>query len=579
MYGPSQTTTSYGWNGDSTYIITVTTSSVWSNSTLVYDNYPVGRTSRPEPEALPWRAGKVAGKIPADPKDRRAPDPAPRAPLGLCTLVLRAAPRRTGGRQCRVCLMLDLKYRPRRFADVLGNKGVVKLLLARSRAGTLAEQSMMFGGPKGCGKTSLARIVARAIVCTSLEDGEPCGTCQNCVAVLSETSPDVEELDAASQGTVDKVRTMVRDAEYGSLGGNSHIYLVDEAQRLSAQAQDAFLKAVEDRSFIVILCTTEPQKIKTPIRSRVEEYPVQAPPPEDLVARLAEVCAKESVEAAPEALQMIVKVSENCPRSSLIALTSMASLGPIGTGSVRDFFRFGSLESVVKVLGMLDESPRGAFQVLDELSRRESPAWIRDSIVSAISSALRVDVGARPTFPVHTGSFFQHRNRGWLLLARSLGNVDRPTMADVEAILFENCPAVNGAPVLPASPTLPHPVRVPEPPPEASPRADPPLVQLAPIATIPTGPAQPRYTEPQKKPEPRPELPKAPVPSKTLEIDGIKFSSMEELTSLDKKVEKDLSPPPVLPSGASTPVELDKSHAPIPEKEFVRGLVSRVRGK
>ena len=97
--------------------------------------------------------------------------------------------------------MFDLKYRPRKFKDVLGNDGVKQLLIARIRQGTLGDQSMMLGGPKGCGKTTLARLIARSLLCSSITDGEPCGECPACVSILDETHPDVEELDAASQGT------------------------------------------------------------------------------------------------------------------------------------------------------------------------------------------------------------------------------------------------------------------------------------------------------------------------------------------------------------------------------------------
>src|SRR5690606_30604207 len=119
----------------------------------------------------------------------------------------------------------DLKYRPQTFTRVLGNSGVKKLLLTRSQNKSLSDQSMMLSGPKGCGKTSLARIIARAISCTDLQDGEPCNECVNCISITSESDHNFQELDAASQGTVDRIRDMVREADYQSLNGMKQVYI------------------------------------------------------------------------------------------------------------------------------------------------------------------------------------------------------------------------------------------------------------------------------------------------------------------------------------------------------------------
>jgi len=454
---------------------------------------------------------------------------------------------------------LDLKYRPSRFSQVLGNEGIRKLLLKRSVDGTLGDQSMMFGGPKGCGKTSMARIVARALLCADLDGGEPCGECQTCRAVLNDVCDGVEELDAASQGTVDRVRAMVQEADYGTIDGKDrHVYIIDEAQRLSKAAQDALLKAVESRLFTVILCTTEPQNIKGPIRDRVEEYPVYPPSQEELVGYLERVCQLESVTADRDALSTIVEMTGRTPRSCLLAVDSISVLGDVTVDSVSAHFRFNSYMAVDRILGSLDSDPASAFASLDELSRRESPTWIRDSIVLAISSGLRSQIGAKSTYPVKTG-FFSIRGRGWLDLARDLSRIDRPSMADVEASLLSGVPASH----FPIQDPVPREVPPPPPPPPPLPE---PVDELKP--------------EPRPEPtHPAPPAPPPPEPSpskKEITVDGVTFSKAESLTTLDGKISSRKEDEPV-GERDEIPVGLDESRAPLTEKEFVSNFLGKFR--
>jgi len=454
---------------------------------------------------------------------------------------------------------LDLKYRPLRFSDVLGNEGVRKLLTKRSIDGTLGDQSMMFGGPKGCGKTSMARIVARALLCESLDGGEPCGVCPICHSVLDDVCDAVEELDAASQGTIDRIRSMVQEANYGTIGGKDrHIYIIDEAQRLSKAAQDALLKAVESRLFVVILCTTEPQNIKGPIRDRVEEYPVYPPSLESIVGRLEAVCKAESIKADRNALVTIAKMNGRTPRSCLLAVDSISVLGDVTSDLVQAHFRFNSYVCVGRVLRDLDSDLVAAFASLDSLSQQESPTWIRDSIVLAISSGLRSQIGAKATYPVET-DFFSVRGRGWTNLARDLSRIDRPSMADIEAVLLSSIPASffpqSSTPTCRVDPT----------PPDLKP--DPIPSDLKPDPTSP----DPAMPELDSKP-----LDQTPRPPKEVTVDGITFSKSENLTTLDGRISsrKDNG---YVGERAEISVGLDESRTPITEKEFVSSFLSRFR--
>lgn len=460
-------------------------------------------------------------------------------------------------------LELDLKYRPRRFRDVVGNAGVVRLLLARSRAGSLAGRSMMFGGPKGCGKTSLARIVALAIVCDRLQDGEPCGSCDSCAAVLADGSMVADEFDAATGGTVDRIRGILADLEYGTVNGRPRVVILDEAQRLSKASQDALLKSVEDRRLVAILCTTEPHKIGEAIRSRVEEYPVSPPSLEDLTGRVLEICRKEGIQAHEEAVRLMCQHLKCCPRECVSAAETLSAVGGVNEQSVREFLRFDSYEAVAEVLTAVDADPAAALSRLDSVMQREGAAWVRDAMVHAISSSMRAAVGARPTYPVAT-SFFAARGMRWADLARSLGQIEKPQAPDVEAAILAECP------------------RMPSPAPFVVQAPPPPAVQPGPVVR----PQQVSAPPSAQAPAPAPRTPDPPKPSvkppeppqpKTMTIDGVIFSTAERLTSIDHKIEPGSRGAPAPEAGPTARVEWDGAHAPIPEKDFARGLKQRLQ--
>lgn len=476
-------------------------------------------------------------------------------------------------------LKLDLKYRPANFRDVLGNDGVKKLLLIRSKQGTLRAQSMMFGGPKGCGKTSLARIVAKAMVCSSVIDGEPCGSCPSCIAVADGTHQDVEELDAASQGTVDKIRSMVQDADYVPIGGSPvRIYIIDEAQRLSRQAQDALLRAIEDRILHVILCTTEPHKIQGPIRDRLEEYPIRPPDQATVTSKLTAICSAERIDFEPAAIDMIVSLNSCTPRSCIMSVATIHVSGSVTVEAVRDLFRFSSHELIDSLLTSLDSDIKTAFSVFDKLSGTESATWVRDDIIAAIAGAVRSEAGVRSGYPITT-HFYQTRRIGWVKVAQNLGHIDRPTFPDIlvsllpDKILYNPLPeSIHSTPAFsvatPPSVSAPMPTPAPAPPP--------PIISPPPILA-----SQPMF--PESSPLPSPPSPVVkPMEAHTfgsVEVDGVRFTDNETLTSLDGKVKSIPGATPDLFPTANTSelVEFNRDRVPITEKEFVSGLLGRLR--
>lgn len=471
-------------------------------------------------------------------------------------------------------MALDLKYRPRKFADILGNKAVVQLLHQLSRAGKLGDRSLMFGGPKGCGKTSLARIVACAVVCNDVQDGEPCGECDSCLGVRQESAESFEEFDAATQGSVEHMRNIVSELDYGNLNGKPSVFILDEAQRLTKQAQDALLKSVEDRRMLVILSTTEPHKIQGPLRARLTEFPISAPPVVDLEVHLRRVRDAETIKVSDEALRLIMQVQENCPRTCLTTMDMLSSIGEITVEDVRTYFRFGATEKLVQAMEGLQADPRVALTSISELLDTEGPSWVRDNAILVITSAVRVSVGAKPSLQV-PGATWGTRGPAWLSIAKALGTVDKPNSADIEAILLE---AVPNLPPAESSPIVARRVTVNE-------------LELPLNPVIHTKPAEPAPAPAVKPPEPlhKPaEMPKPAEPpprkiveskSKSLEIDGVNFTPTEKLTSVDDKIERGTRGSSTVTGPADAPdVQFDKARLPMPPKEFARGFIQRVKG-
>jgi len=187
--------------------------------------------------------------------------------------------------------MWDTKYRPLRFSEVLGQEGPVQVLQSRLRQGTALDTSYIFSGGHGQGKTSLARILARALICQDLQDAEPCNQCDNCKAILNESSPAFVEMDAASRGTVDNMRGIVDNLAFIVVGAPIRIYLFDEAHRMSKDAQDVLLKPLEDKRMIGIFCTTEPEKLREAIKSRCETHPIRRVLRDEVLGRMRHVLA------------------------------------------------------------------------------------------------------------------------------------------------------------------------------------------------------------------------------------------------------------------------------------------------
>src|SRR6059036_4378606 len=204
-------------------------------------------------------------------------------------------------------LALYRKYRPGTFAELKGQEHVTGPLQQALRNGRI-NHAYLFSGPRGCGKTSSARILARSLNCEQGPTPDPCGVCDSCVA-LAPNGPgslDVVEIDAASHGGVDDARDLRDRAFYAPVRDRYKVYIVDEAHMVSNQGFNALLKLVEEPpDFLVfVFATTEPDKVLTTIRSRTHHYPFRLIPPGVLRAHLESICAKEGIEVEPAVLPL-----------------------------------------------------------------------------------------------------------------------------------------------------------------------------------------------------------------------------------------------------------------------------------
>ncbi|MCD5342429.1 DNA polymerase III subunit gamma and tau [Arthrobacter sp. AK04] len=233
-----------------------------------------------------------------------------------------------------VTTALYRRYRPDSFADVIGQEHVTEPLMTALRKNRV-NHAYLFSGPRGCGKTTSARILARCLNCAQGPTDTPCGTCPSCVELArgGSGSLDVIEIDAASHGGVDDARDLRERATYAPVRDRYKIFIIDEAHMVTSAGFNALLKIVEEppEHIKFIFATTEPDKVIGTIRSRTHHYPFRLVPPEPLMAYLELLCNQENVPVAPGVLSLVIRAGGGSVRDSLSVLDQlMAGAGPNG---------------------------------------------------------------------------------------------------------------------------------------------------------------------------------------------------------------------------------------------------------
>jgi len=263
-----------------------------------------------------------------------------------------------------VSLALYRKYRPSSFGEVIGQEHVTEPLSNALTSGNI-HHAYLFSGPRGCGKTSSARIMARSLNCEKGPTPNPCGECQSCKDLVANGpgSIDVIELDAATHGLVDDARDLRDKAFFAPVSSRYKIYIIDEAHQLGPGAANALLKVVEEPPphVLFIFATTEPDKLISTIRSRTHHYPFRLVPPGILAAHLEKVCNAEGVKVAKGVLPLVVRASGGSVRDAL------SVLGQLLAGAGKDGVTY---EIAIQLLGYTD----GALldEAIDALAARDA---------------------------------------------------------------------------------------------------------------------------------------------------------------------------------------------------------------
>lgn len=306
-------------------------------------------------------------------------------------------------------MALDTRYRPSTYADVLGQRGTVAILRQFVKTGAGFHQSYLFAGPFGSGKTTLGRILARALLCEQPVEGEPCDACTSCRSILDNGSSDnFIEVDAATNSGKADVKRITEEIEYATFSGRRRLYLFDEAHRLSQDALDALLKPMEetvgdseDKRLVCIFCTTEPERMKATILSRcAPAFFIETIKPETVADRLVHVCETEGIQYEREALILIAERTECHIRDCLKAVEGVSMLGGVTLPTVKEYLHLDLNQSYMNLLlalGSGDFAPAAA--VLRHLQGKASALTCYERLAELCLMAYKFHVGLDPNPP------------------------------------------------------------------------------------------------------------------------------------------------------------------------------------
>lgn len=295
--------------------------------------------------------------------------------------------------------MFYLKYRPQKFSELFGLENLTTVLKNQLKKGQVGH-AYLFYGPRGTGKTTMARLLARAVNCGNLRDGEPCNECTNCRAAQSGRFLDIIEIDAASHGLVDDIRDLRDKINLAPTVGRFKVYIIDEAQMLLVSAANALLKTLEEPPphALFVLCTTEPQKITETIKSRCQRFEFKRAGTEDLLRKLKFIASQEGVTVEEKDLRQIVRQAQGGFRDAETLLEQFL----VGEQRPEDLLRVtvGSAAIFLKLLAQ--EEPKEALLFLKKLYEggqnlnefvRETLYYLRDLLL--LHAGLLEEIGNR----------------------------------------------------------------------------------------------------------------------------------------------------------------------------------------
>ncbi len=327
------------------------------------------------------------------------------------------------------------KYRPQNFSTVVGQSHITTTLKNAIKNNQLAH-AFLFCGPRGVGKTTCARILAKTINCENqTPEGEACNTCNSCVSFDAGTSMNIHELDAASNNSVDDIRSLVEQVRFAPQAGKYKVYIVDEVHMLSSSAFNAFLKTLEEPPpyAIFILATTEKHKILPTILSRCQIFDFKRITNNDTIEHLQEICEKEKITAERAALHVIAQKSEGCMRDALSILDKIVSFsnGELTYSNTLEHLNILDEDYYFKMLDCMQQQHLSdAMLLYDEINRK---GFEGDTLLEGYSEFIRnllVSKDTKAAILLEVADDFKQKylqaaqqiSTGWLIAALNLLN-------------------------------------------------------------------------------------------------------------------------------------------------------------
>ncbi len=306
-------------------------------------------------------------------------------------------------------MSFDTRYRPVKFSDVIGQDASVKILRQFVKTGSGHHQSYLFAGHFGSGKTTMGRILARALLCDAPVDGDPCDQCDSCVSMLERGVCDgFTEFDAATNSNKESVKAIVDSIQYDTFSGKRRIYLMDESHRLSKEALDALLKPMEDnipgsqdKQLVCIFCTTEPERMRSTVFSRcAPAFVIRKVSPDGIADRLEFVCKQEGLEFERQALVLIAEATDVHIRDALKSLEGVSMSGPVTVAAVTNYLRLNLVGCYMDILDNLGRDVSKVMELADTLSDSVSPSTIYERMaeVSMLAYRTRLGVAKPPSY-------------------------------------------------------------------------------------------------------------------------------------------------------------------------------------
>ena len=300
-------------------------------------------------------------------------------------------------------IALYRKFRPQSFKDMVGQEHITKTLKNQIKSERVAH-AYLFSGGRGSGKTTTAKILARAVNCLHPIDGEPCNECEICKQALEGTLIDISEIDAASNNGVDNIRDIREEVEFIPTSGKYRVYIIDEVHMLSTGAFNALLKTLEEppKHVIFILATTEPQKLPVTILSRCQRFDFKRISIDDIIKRLKIICSESNIEIEEGALKIIAKMSDGAMRDAISILERCIADGSekITEEQIRELVGIPEIDYLLKLTNsILSNNPAEVLEISEELINSgkdldvftwELIKFIRDLLMLQISNDLVV---------------------------------------------------------------------------------------------------------------------------------------------------------------------------------------------